>query len=104
MMLLSLRVVPSAAGSAGVYFWDTLFQQAAAEGISVFVFSGDSGATSQRESSSTLLMLYANTMPIRDRLYCLPSVSRLTNVLHSWDTGKYLHTLSAVAAHHCPKV
>ena len=32
------------AGSAGVNFWNTLFQQAAAEGISSFVSSGDSGA------------------------------------------------------------
>ena len=35
----------SDAGSSGVQFWDTLFQQAAAEGISVFVSSGDSGAS-----------------------------------------------------------
>jgi subtilase family serine protease len=34
----------SVAGSSSVTFWDTLFQQAAAEGISVFVSSGDSGA------------------------------------------------------------
>lgn len=32
------------AGQSGVTFWDTLFKQAAAEGISVFVSSGDSGA------------------------------------------------------------
>jgi hypothetical protein len=32
-------------GASGVDFWDTLFQQAAAEGISVFVSSGDSGAS-----------------------------------------------------------
>ncbi|HXF77524.1 MAG TPA: S53 family peptidase [Usitatibacter sp.] len=31
------------AGSAGVAFWDSLFSQAAAEGVSVFVSSGDSG-------------------------------------------------------------
>jgi pseudomonalisin len=30
--------------AAGVHFWDNLFQQAAAEGISVFVSSGDGGA------------------------------------------------------------
>lgn len=33
------------AGSSGVDYWDSLFQQAAAEGISVFVSSGDSGAS-----------------------------------------------------------
>ena len=33
------------AGSSGVHFWDTLFEQAATEGISVFVSSGDSGAS-----------------------------------------------------------
>ncbi len=32
------------AGPSGVSFWNTLFQQAAAEGISTFVSSGDSGA------------------------------------------------------------
>lgn len=31
-------------GSSGVSYWNTLFEQAAAEGISVFVSSGDSGA------------------------------------------------------------
>lgn len=34
----------SDAGSSGVAYWNKLFQQAAAEGISVFVSSGDSGA------------------------------------------------------------
>jgi sugar lactone lactonase YvrE len=33
------------AGASSVHFWDTLFQQAAAEGISAFVASGDSGAS-----------------------------------------------------------
>jgi hypothetical protein len=32
------------AGSSGVAYWNSLFEQAAAEGISVFVSSGDSGA------------------------------------------------------------
>ena len=32
------------AGSGGVDFWDSLFSQAAGEGISVFVASGDAGA------------------------------------------------------------
>lgn len=35
----------SDAGSSGVAYWNNLFEQAAAEGISVFVSSGDSGAT-----------------------------------------------------------
>jgi pseudomonalisin len=34
----------AAAGGSGVQFWDTLFSQAAGEGISVFVASGDAGA------------------------------------------------------------
>ena len=33
------------AGASGVSYWDSLFQQEAAEGISVFVSSGDSGAS-----------------------------------------------------------
>jgi subtilase family serine protease len=45
VMTISFGLCESAAGSAGVTFWDTLFQQAAAEGISTFVSSGDSGAS-----------------------------------------------------------
>jgi hypothetical protein len=37
----------------GVSFWDTLFQQAAAEGISVFVSSGDAGASGCDEQFGT---------------------------------------------------
>ncbi|KAA6455693.1 hypothetical protein DYQ86_27125 [Acidobacteria bacterium AB60] len=44
VMNISYGNCESASGPAGVHFWDTLFQQAAAEGISVFVSSGDSGA------------------------------------------------------------
>jgi subtilase family serine protease len=45
VMNLSFGLCESAAGPSGVSFWDTLFQQAAGEGISVFVSSGDSGAS-----------------------------------------------------------
>ena len=45
VMSISFGACESAAGPSGVAFWDTLFQQAAAEGISVFVSSGDSGAS-----------------------------------------------------------
>lgn len=44
VMSISFGACESAAGPAGVSFWDTLFEQAVAEGISVFVSSGDSGA------------------------------------------------------------
>lgn len=44
VMTISYGACESAAGPAGVNFWDSLFQQAAAEGMSVFVASGDSGA------------------------------------------------------------
>ena len=44
VMSISFGYCESAAGPAGVSFWDTLFEQAAAEGVSVFVSSGDSGA------------------------------------------------------------
>jgi hypothetical protein len=44
IMTISFGACEAAAGPAGVNFWDSLFQQAAAEGISVFVASGDSGA------------------------------------------------------------
>jgi hypothetical protein len=44
IMNISFGACESNAGQSGVNFWDSLFSQAAAEGISVFVSSGDSGA------------------------------------------------------------
>ncbi|MFZ3212985.1 MAG: protease pro-enzyme activation domain-containing protein, partial [Terriglobales bacterium] len=44
IMSLSFGDCEGNQGQAGVAFWDNLFSQAAAEGISVFVASGDSGA------------------------------------------------------------
>jgi subtilase family serine protease len=45
VMTISFGACEAEAGGSGVDFWDTLFQQAAGEGISVFVSSGDSGAS-----------------------------------------------------------
>jgi hypothetical protein len=45
VMSISFGACESGAGSGGGAFWDSLFQTAAAEGISVFVSSGDSGAS-----------------------------------------------------------
>ncbi len=45
VMTISFGACELAGGPSGVSYWDTLFQQAAAEGISVFVSSGDSGAS-----------------------------------------------------------
>ena len=45
IITISFGACESAAGPSGVAFWDALFQQAAAEGISTFVASGDSGAS-----------------------------------------------------------
>jgi pseudomonalisin len=45
VMSISFGFCESAAGKSAVDYWDTLFQTAAAEGISVFVASGDSGAS-----------------------------------------------------------
>lgn len=45
LMTISFGACESSAGPSAVSFWDTLFQQAAAEGISSFVASGDSGAS-----------------------------------------------------------
>ena len=45
IMTISFGACESESGVSGVDFWDGLFQQAAAEGISVFVSSGDSGAS-----------------------------------------------------------
>lgn len=45
VMSISYGACESSVGKSGVQFWDTLFEQAAAEGISVFVSSGDAGAS-----------------------------------------------------------
>ncbi|MDX6463211.1 MAG: hypothetical protein QOE55_6908 [Acidobacteriaceae bacterium] len=45
VMSISFGACESSVGPSGVAFWDTLFQQAAAEGITVLVASGDSGAS-----------------------------------------------------------
>jgi subtilase family serine protease len=44
VMNISFGDCESSAGKSNVDYWDALFQSAAAEGISVFVSSGDSGA------------------------------------------------------------
>jgi hypothetical protein len=44
VMTISFGACELSAGSSGVAYWNNIFQQAAAEGISVFVSSGDSGA------------------------------------------------------------
>jgi pseudomonalisin len=43
VMSLSFGACEAEVGPSGVHFWDNLFQQAAGEGISVFVASGDAG-------------------------------------------------------------
>jgi len=45
VMSISYGECETAGGTSAVVFWDALFQQAAAEGISIFVSSGDSGAS-----------------------------------------------------------
>ncbi len=45
VMSISFGLCESEAGQSGVNFWDSIFAQAQAEGISVFVSSGDSGAS-----------------------------------------------------------
>jgi pseudomonalisin len=44
IMSISFGACEQSAGQSGVAFWDNLLSQAAAEGISVFVSSGDAGA------------------------------------------------------------
>jgi len=53
VMSISFGACESAAGPAGVAYWNTLFEQAAAEGISVLVSSGDSGAAGCDEAFAT---------------------------------------------------
>jgi len=53
VMSISFGACELAGGPSGVDYWDSLFQQAAAEGISVFVSSGDSGASGCDSAFST---------------------------------------------------
>ncbi len=53
IMNISFGACESAAGPVGVAYWDSLFQQAAMEGISVFDSSGDSGASGCDTSFAT---------------------------------------------------
>jgi pseudomonalisin len=53
IITLSYGACEQAEGSGGNAFWNGLWQQAAAEGISVFVSSGDSGAAGCDSSSAT---------------------------------------------------
>ena len=60
----------SDAGPAGVAYWDTLFKQAAAEGISVIVSSGDSGASGCDKAFATPP---ANPLPNSPNYICSSS-------------------------------
>ena len=53
IITLSYGACEKAEGAGGNAFWNGLWQQAAAEGISVFVSSGDSGAAGCDSSSAT---------------------------------------------------
>jgi subtilase family serine protease len=53
VMTISFGGCESAAGVSSVDYWDALFQQAASEGISAFVSSGDSGASGCDTSFAT---------------------------------------------------
>ncbi len=53
IMSISFGACESSVGAAGVAFWDTLLQQASAEGISTLVASGDSGASGCDEAFAT---------------------------------------------------
>jgi pseudomonalisin len=53
IVTLSYGTCEAAEGTAGNAFWNNLWQQAAAQGMSVFVSSGDSGAAGCDSSGST---------------------------------------------------
>ncbi len=52
VMTLSFGSCEAAMGSSGNQFWNSLWQQAAAEGMTVFVSAGDSGAAGCSDPSS----------------------------------------------------
>ena len=82
-------------GPSGVNFWDTLFQQAAAEGISVFVSSGDSGAAGCEQS---FVAPSANPAAISPNYICSSSYATCVGGTEFNDTsspGKYWNPSTA---------
>ncbi len=70
IMTISFGACEATAGSSGVAFWNQLFQQGAAEGISTFVSSGDSGASGCDAAFSAPP---ANPVPISPNYICSSS-------------------------------
>jgi pseudomonalisin len=58
VMTISYSSCEALSGSAGVTFWDTLFSAGAAEGISTFVSSGDSGVSGCAPAGSATGTVY----------------------------------------------
>lgn len=92
IMNVSFGECESKAGKPGVDYWDTLFQQATAEGISVFVASGDSGASGcDRNFSAPPL----NPLPNSPNYICSSSYVTCVggtelndfNCTYCWDAG-----------------
>jgi hypothetical protein len=84
VMNISFGRCESAAGPSGVSFWDTLFQQAAGQGISVFVSSGDSGASGCDASFTTPP---ANPSPNSPNYICSSSYSTCVGGTEFNDAG-----------------
>ncbi len=101
VMSISFGACESAAGPAGVNFWDTLFEQAAAEGISVFVSSGDSGAAGCDANFATPP---SQPAPVSINYICASSYATcvggtefndFSNPTTYWNTGNDIHLGSA---------
>jgi hypothetical protein len=84
VMTISFGACESSAGPSGVTFWDTLFQQAAAEGISSFVSSGDAGASGCDTSFATPP---ANPSPNSPNYICSSSYATCVGGTEFNDTG-----------------
>ncbi len=84
VMSISFGGCESEAGASGVAFWDTLFQQAASQGISVFVSSGDAGASGCDANFATPP---ANPPPNSPNFICSSSYATCVGGTEFNDTG-----------------
>lgn len=81
---ISFGACESSQGRSGVNYWDALFQQAASEGISVFVASGDAGAAGCDAYFSTPT---ANPPAISPNYICSSSYATCVGGTEFYDAG-----------------
>jgi len=86
IMSESYGICEAGAGSAGVGFYGTMWEQAAAQGISVMVASGDSGAAGCDEAGSTYAIYGENVNAIASTPWNAAIGGTDFNQFNAWST------------------